>query len=106
MRRSEIWWAAFPEPVGRRPVVLVSRDLAYSIRKNVTVAEVTTRVRNVDTEVALGPRDGLPRRCVANADNLHTVSKTILQSRIGVLTAEKTRALYDALALSLGLPRP
>jgi mRNA interferase MazF len=103
MKRSEIWWAKLPAPTGRRPVVLVSRDLAYAVRANVTVVEITTRVRNLETEVALGLREGLPRRCVANADNLHTVPKSLLVARIGALGASKARALDDAIKLSLGL---
>jgi mRNA interferase MazF len=103
MKRSEIWWAKLPAPIGRRPVVLVSRDLAYAVRANVTVVEITTRVRNLETEVALGVREGLPRRCVANADNLHTVPKSLLDARIGTLGAIKARALDAAIKLSLAL---
>jgi mRNA interferase MazF len=104
MRRNEIWWANLPKPIGRRPVVLVSRNLAYSVRANVTVVEVTTRARNLETEVALGLREGLPRRCVASADNLHTVPKALLDQRIGALGGTKARALDAALKLALALP--
>jgi len=45
MRRGEVWWADLPLPVGRRPVVLLSRNEAYQVRDNVTVAPVTTRIR-------------------------------------------------------------
>ena len=45
MKRGEVWWANLPQPLGRRPVVLLSRDEAYSIRNAVTVAEVTRRIR-------------------------------------------------------------
>lgn len=103
MRRSEVWWAVFPPPIGRRPVVLVSRDLAYRVRANVTVVEVTTRARGLETEVALGPKDGLPRRCVANADNVHTIPKTALVSLLSALPAAKAAALDSALKLALQL---
>ncbi|MGE0870739.1 MAG: type II toxin-antitoxin system PemK/MazF family toxin [Kofleriaceae bacterium] len=102
MKRNEIWWAKLPAPVGRRPVVLVSRDLAYVVRTSVTVVEVTTRIRNLETEVPLGARDGLPKRCVANADNLHTIPRAMLESRIGTLSPDKVLTLDRALALSLG----
>jgi mRNA interferase MazF len=104
MKRSELWWATFPAPIGRRPVVLVSRELAYAVRANVTVVEVTTRIRGLETEVPLGPREGLPRKCVANADNLHTIARSHLDARIGALSAEKARALDAAIKLSLALP--
>lgn len=103
MKRNEIWWAKLPEPLGRRPVVLVSRDLAYAVRANITVVEVTTRIRNLETEVPLGPRDGLPKPCVANADNLHTIPKSQLDVKLGPLRADKSRALDAAIKLALGL---
>jgi len=46
MRRGEVWWAEQPEPIGRRPVVLLSRDEAYKVRNAVTVAQVTTTIVN------------------------------------------------------------
>lgn len=103
MKRNEIWWAKLPDPIGRRPVVLVSRDLAYAVRANIAVVEVTTRIRGLETEVPLGPRDGLPRLCVANADNLHTIPKSLLDVRLGPLSADKARALDAAIRLALGL---
>src|SRR6266508_4202511 len=70
MKRGEVWWAELPEPVGRRPVVLLTRDGAYGYRTMATVAPVTTTIRGIPAEVELGPADGLPRRCVVNLDNL------------------------------------
>lgn len=104
MRRGEVWWAALPLPAGRRPVVLASRELAYAVRARVTVVEVTTRSRGLETEVALGAREGLPKACWANADNLATIDKRWLVERIGALGREKIKALDRALALALGLP--
>jgi mRNA interferase MazF len=103
MWRGEIWWARMPAPAGRRPVVLASRELAYAIRTRFTVVEVTTRARGLETEVPLGTRDGLPRACCANADNLATIPKAWLEERIGALGADKLKRLDRALALALGL---
>ena len=103
MRRGEIWWARLPPPAGRRPVVLVSRDSAYAVRASVTVVEVSRTIRGIPTEVPLGRRDGLPKRCVANTDSLVTIPKTWLDSRIAPLHPEKTAALDVALRFSLGL---
>lgn len=103
MRRGEIWWAEMPAPAGRRPVVLVSRDAAYAVRAAVTVVEVTKRVRGISSEVPLGKRDGLPRACVANADNLVTIPKLWLKSRVAPLRSEKLQALDVALRFSLAL---
>src|SRR6185503_2928039 len=73
LKRGEIWWANMPLPAGRRPVVLVSREAAYVVRASVTVVEVSTRSRGIASEVPLGRRDGLPKSCVINADNVVTI---------------------------------
>jgi mRNA interferase MazF len=103
VRRGEIWWAEMPPPAGRRPVVLVSRDSAYAVRGSVTVVEVSRTVRGIPSEVPLGRRDGLPKKCVAKADNLVTVPKSWLRSRLAPLSKAKRAALDRALAFSLGL---
>ncbi|MEJ7732297.1 MAG: type II toxin-antitoxin system PemK/MazF family toxin [Polyangiaceae bacterium] len=104
MKRGEIWWARMPEPAGRRPVVLVSRESSYAVRSAVTVIEVSRTVRAIASEVPLGKRDGLPRRCAANADNVVTIPKTWLESRIASLAPEKMTALDSALRFAFGLP--
>jgi mRNA interferase MazF len=103
MKRGEVWWARLPAPAGRRPVVLVSRDAAYAVRTSVTVVEVSTTIRGISSEVPLGARDGLPRKCVANADNLVTIPKGWLDERIAALGSEKVVLLDEALRFSLGM---
>jgi len=103
MRRGEIWWARLALPAGRRPVALVSRDAAYLIRSSVTVAEVSTVVRAIPSEVALGARDGMPRPCVINTDNLVTIPKALLESHIASLSKTRLEQLDAALQFSLGL---
>lgn len=103
MKRGEVWWAALPKPAGRRPVVLVSRDEAYQVRELVIVVPVTTRVRDLPTEVPLGRAEGLSRRCVANTDNLVTIPKRTLVEYAGALTADGMAQLEGALRFALGL---
>jgi mRNA interferase MazF len=103
MRRGEVWWAALPPPVGRRPVVLLTRDSAYAYRTMATVAPVTTTARGIPAEVALGPADGLPRPCVVNLDNLQTIDQRRLQARIVLLPPEKLDAIDQAIRFALGL---
>ena len=104
MKRGQLWWAKLPLPAGRRPVVLVSRDAAYAVRSSVTVAEDSTTIRGISSEVPLGKREGLPRRCVVNADSLVTIPKSWLDTPIGPLPNDKLKAVDDALKFSLGLP--
>ncbi len=103
MKRGEIWWAELEAPVGRRPVLLLSRDEAYSIRELVVVAPVTTRIRNIPSEVSLGLEDGLPKACVVNLDTIITIAKTSLSDRITTLDAGKIKAVESALHFALGL---
>jgi mRNA interferase MazF len=103
VKRGEIWWARLPLPAGRRPVILISRDSAYAVRASITVVEISTTTRGIPTEVPLGKRDGLPKRCVANADSIVTVPKTWLESRIASLHTEKSAALDAALRFALAL---
>ena len=104
MRRGDVWWAEMPLPAGRRPVVLVSRDVAYAVRASVTVVEVSTTIRGIPSEVRLSTRDGLPRACVANADNVVTIPKAWLKTPIATLAAAKLDALDAALRFALRLP--
>ena len=103
MRRGEVWWAELPEPAGRRPVALLSRNEAYMVRNLVTVAALTTRIRGIPTEVRLGAKDGLPRDCVVNLDTVTTIPKGTLAERIAVLSPEKLVAVERALRFALGL---
>ncbi len=103
MLRGEVWWAELPPPAGRRPVVLLSRDEAYQVRALVSVAPLTTRMRSIPSEVALGRAEGLPRRCVANLDSATTIPKRLLTRRITTLPPPKLAAVDRALRFALGL---
>jgi mRNA interferase MazF len=103
MRRGEVWWAELPLPVGRRPVVLLSRDEAYVVRNAVTVAEVTSTIRGIPVEVELGPEDGLPKKCVVNLDTIVTIRKDLLIERIAILRDEKIEQINSAIKFALSL---
>jgi len=103
MRRGEIWWAELPPPVGRRPVLLLSRNEAYVVRELVTVAPVTTRIRHIPSEVPLGSEDGLSRPCVMNLDTITTIAKRSLCERLTTLSSEKLKQVESALHFALSL---
>lgn len=103
MKRGEIWWAEQPKPLGRRPVVLLSRDEAYEVRNAVTVAQITTTVRNIPVEVPLQERDGLPRKCVVNLDTVTTIRQSILIERICLLRSSKIDLINKAIKFALAL---
>lgn len=89
MKQYEVWWINLPTPAGPRPVLLLSRDEAYEYLNKFVVAEITTTIRHIPIEVPLGRKEGLPKACVANCDNLRTVLKPWLVRRIGVLAASR-----------------
>jgi mRNA interferase MazF len=103
MRRGEVWWADLPRPVGRRPVVLLSRNAAYAIRTAVTVAPVTRTIRDIPVEVPLGRGDGLPAPCVVNVDDLATIPTPLLTERITTLSPERMVQVEAAIRFALDL---
>lgn len=104
MKRGEVWWANLARPVGRRPVLLLSRDSMPSGRAEITVAYLTSHIRNRQVEVLLSPdEDDIPRDSVVNLDSINTISKTALQEYICTLSAarmlEVKAAILEALEL-------
>ena len=103
MRRGEVWWAELSAPIGRRPALLLSRDTAYRVRTSVTVAVITRTVRGIPVEVPIGPEEGMPVKCVINADDILTIPKARLAERITTLSAEKMTAVSKAIIFALDL---
>lgn len=103
MHRGEVWWAELPPPIGRRPVVLLSRDTAYRVRTSVTVGVVTRTVRTIPVEVPLGLEDGMPEQCVVNLDNILTIPKARLVERITTLSGGKMTVVAKAIIFALDL---
>ena len=104
MRQYEIRWASLPAPIGRRPVLLLTRTPAYAYLNKVIVAEVTTTIREIAQEVVLGGAEGLDRVSVANLDNVHVIPKSIIGARLGSLAARRERDVKRALGHALGWP--
>ena len=103
MKKGEVWWADLPSPIGRRPVVLLSRDEAYNLRTKVTFALVSTNIRNIPVEVILNKDDGLPMASAVNLDNLYTYHKNSLKQKICLLKHEKIAQINIALKFALAL---
>jgi mRNA interferase MazF len=98
VRRGEIWFADIPGDK-RRPVVVLTRDSVLPRLTTVLVAPVTTRIRNVPTEV---PVSGLPRECVANLDNLTPIPVAALIDMAGRLSRDELTALCAAARFAIG----
>jgi len=101
MTQFEIWWANLSQPAGRRPVLLLSRNDAYSYLNKFIVAEITTTIRNIPVEISLGKREGMAHPCVANCDNLRTVARRALAQRAGKLSPRRVPEVKRAIGYAL-----
>lgn len=102
MKQFEIWWADLPEPVGRRPVLLLSRNDAYDYLSKFIAVEITSTVRGIASEVPLGEEEGLPKACVANCDSLRMVPRSGLTRLAGQLAPERWVEAKRAMGAALG----
>ena len=102
MKRGEVRWYKFDQPDKRRPVVVLTRDSALAFLGEVTVAPITTTIRDIPTEVTLTKADGLPRDCAVNLDHIQTVSTGRLGAMITRLSAEQMTHVRAALLFALG----
>ncbi len=103
MKRGEVRWYRFSRPDKRRPVLLLTRDSALEYLGEVSVAPVTTRIRDIPSEVLLDRTDDMPRPCAVNLDHVQTVEKGRLGPVITVLSGEKMRDVRAALLFALGM---
>lgn len=100
-RRSEVWWCELPE-VGRRPVVVLSRDAAIPRLRRVLVAPCTTNVRGLPSEVVLSPdADPVPRPSAVNLDSVESVSVGVLVARLGRLSDDRMTQVCAALDVAV-----
>ena len=103
MKRGEIRWYRFKVPDKRRPVVILTRDTILEYLGEVTVAPVTTTIRNIPSEVFLSRTDGMMRDCAINLDHIQTVSNRKIGSLITVLSWQKVCEVSDAIGFALDL---
>jgi mRNA interferase MazF len=87
-------------------VLILTRDSAIGFLNALTVAPITTTIRDIPSEVLLTPDDGLLSDCVANMDNIQTVPKHRLGSMISSLSLERMEEVNQAIAFALGLDAP
>ena len=101
MRQFDIMWARLPAPIGRRPVLLLSRTPAYVYLNKVVIAEVTSVVRHIPQEVPIGQAEGLSRPSVVNLDNIHVIPKALLDRKLGALPHGRQHEIKRALGYAL-----
>lgn len=102
MQRGEIRWYRFAQPDKRRPIVILTRDSVIAYLGELTVAPITSTIRDIPSEVLLSPHEGMPRDCAINLDHIQTVSKGRIGALITTLSPEKMAQLRQALLFALG----
>lgn len=102
MQRGEVRWYRFRDPDKKRPVVVLTRASALEFLNEVTVAPVTSRIRDIPTEVVLGVDDGMPRDCAVNLDHVQTVSRGKLGGLVTSLSDARLEEVREALLFALG----
>ncbi len=99
--RGELWWCELAE-IGRRPVVVLSRDAAIPRLRRALIAPCTTTIRSLPSEVILEPgEDPIPRRSAVNLDSVESASLGVLVERLGRLADARMREICAALAVAV-----
>jgi mRNA interferase MazF len=99
--RGEVWWCELPE-IGRRPVVVLSRNAAIPRLRRTLIAPCTTTVRDLASEVVVDPgEDPVPRRSAINLDSVESVSLAVLVKRLGQLSDNRMREVCAALEVAI-----
>ncbi|MFZ5570596.1 MAG: type II toxin-antitoxin system PemK/MazF family toxin [Thermodesulfobacteriota bacterium] len=96
-------WYKFVPPDKKRPVLVLTRDSVLGYLGEVTIAPITTTVRNIPSEVFLSTADGMPQDCAVNCDHLQTVSKSTIGSLITSLPRAKMVEVARAIRFALDI---
>ena len=103
MKRGEIRWYKFLAPDKKRPILILTRDSVLEYLGEVTIAPITTTVRNIPSEVFLSKADGVPQDCAVNCDHLQAVSKKKIGPLITSLPPSKMIDVGRAIRFALSI---
>jgi len=101
MKHGEIRWYKFIKPDKKRPVLILTRNSVLEYLGEITIAPITSIIRNIPSEVFLSKIDGMPRDCAINCDHLQTVSKNKIGSLIASLPPIKMVNVGRAIRFAL-----
>ena len=103
MKRGEIRWYKFHTPDKKRPVLLLTRDSILEYMGEVTIAPITSTIRDIPSEVFLSSQESLKKDCAVNCEHIQTVSKGKIGSLIVTLSQEKLAKVSAAINFALSL---
>jgi len=102
MQRGEVRWYRFGRPDKNRPVLILTRNASLVYLGEVTIAPITSTIRDIPSEVLLTRADGMPRECAVNLDHVQTVARGRIGSRIAKLGPTKLGEVRAAMLFALG----
>ncbi len=103
MRRGEIRWYRFKAPDKKRPVLILTRDSIIEYLNDVTVAPITTTIRDIPSEVFLSISNGMPQDCAINLDHIQTISKAKIGGVITTLSQHNLKEVGIAISFALNI---
>lgn len=104
IRQGEIWWAELPQPLRRRPVLILTRSKIIARLTTVTVAPLTRTTHDIDSEVVLSPEHGVPELCAVSLDNIFTIAKSRIDRRIVRVSADVMNEVFEAIRFAFDMP--
>ena len=103
MKRGEVRWYKFNRPGKKRAVLILTRNSVIEYLGEVTIAPISSTVRDIPSEVFLSKDNGMPNDCAVNCDHLQTVAKAKIGSLITALPAEKLTTVSQAVRFALNI---
>jgi mRNA interferase MazF len=103
MKHGEVRWYKFTRPDKKRPVLVLTRDSVLEYLGEVTIAPITSTVRDIPSEVFLSKADGMPHDCAVNCDHLQTVPKGKIGSLITTLSQATMVDVGQAIRFALDI---
>ena len=104
MQRGQIFWYTFQPPDKRRPVLILTRDVVIPFLTTVTIAPITSAMRDIPSQVLLTPGDdGVALVSVVNLDNVQTIEKRKLENMLTTLSLQRMQEVERALCFALGV---
>ena len=101
--RGDIRWFRFASPDKRRPVLVLGRPDVLPSLSQIPVVPISTQVRGLPWEIALGPEDGMSSPSVLKPEWIRIVERRHLGPLIAQLHEERLPAVRDALIRVPGL---
>lgn len=103
MKQGDIRWYKFGSPDKKRPVLILTRNSVLDYLGEVTIAPITSAIREIPSEVFLSELEGMPRDCAINFDHIQTVSKSKIGALITTISPQKMKQVREAIIFALNL---